>query len=175
LFIILDVEVDTSEFLPPIIWSFVYFGEIIGDLPINGCLLLKYLSVTIIILFLYFCPHRVTPLDFEEGVRLRIDFFHLPTPQQVGQLLICLNVTELICYRQFFFLLLHLSSCFISNRSLSPFLRSFKLLLPLSQLCHHLSLSKIVVCWLCDNTFREEHLIDCLPIIYQLAEGHLRE
>jgi hypothetical protein len=68
-----------------------------------------------------------------------------------------------------------LSSCFISNCFHSPFLSSFKLLLPLSQLCHHLFLSKIVVCWLCDSTFREEHLFDCLPIIYQLAEGHLKE
>ena len=161
--------------MPPILWSFVYFGEVFGDLPINGCLLLKYLSVAIIILFLNFCHHRVAPLDFEEGVRLCIELFHLPTPQQVGQLLLCLNVSELICYRQFFFLLLHLSSCFISNRSLPLFFRSFKLLLPLSQLYHHLFLSKIVICWLCDNTFREEHLLDCLPIIDQLPKCHLRE
>ena len=161
--------------MPPILWSFVNFGEVIGDLFINGCLLLKYLSVAIIILFLNFCHHRVTPLDFEEGVRLCIELFHLPTPQQVGQLLLCLNVSELISYCQFFFLLLHWSSCFISNRSLSLFFSSFKLLFPLSQLYHHLFLSKIVICWLCDNTFREEHLIDCLPIIYQLAEGHLGE
>ena len=161
--------------MPPIIWSFVYFGKIIGDFPINGCLLLKYLSVAIIILFLYFCHHRVAPLDFEEGVRLCIELFHLPTPQQVGQLLLCLNVSELISYCQFFFLLLHLSSCFISNRSLSLFFSSFKLLLPLSQLYHHLFLSKIVISWLCDNNFREEHSLYCLPIIDQLSKCHLRE
>ena len=161
--------------MPLILWSFVNFGEVLGDLSINGCLLLKYLSVAIIILFLNFCHHRVTPLDFEEGVRLCIELFHLPTPQQVGQLLLCLNVSEVISYRQFFFLLLHLSSCFVSNRSLSPFLSSLKLLLPLSQLYHHLFLSKIVICWLCNNTFREEHSLYCLPIIDQLSKCHLRE
>jgi hypothetical protein len=84
LFLSIDIEVDLTWLLPPVIRSFIYLGEVLGDLIIQLSFFLKRLHVTMFVLPLDLCHHRVIPSDLEERVSLLVKLFHLSISHQLS-------------------------------------------------------------------------------------------
>jgi hypothetical protein len=84
LFLSIDIEVDLTWLLPPVVWSFIYLGEVLGDLIIHLSFVLKRLHVTMFVLPLDLCHHRIISSDLEERVSLLVKLFHLSIPHQLG-------------------------------------------------------------------------------------------
>jgi hypothetical protein len=80
----IDIEVDLTWLLPPVVWSFVNLGEVLGDLIIHLSFVLKRLHVTMFVLPLDLCYHRVISPDLEESISLFVELLHLSIPHQLG-------------------------------------------------------------------------------------------
>jgi hypothetical protein len=94
----IDIEVDLIWLLPPVVWSFVNLGEVLGDLIIHLSFVLKRLHVTMFVFPLDLCYHRIIPSNLEERVSLLVELLYLPIPHQLSEFLDCLQASELICY-----------------------------------------------------------------------------
>jgi hypothetical protein len=79
-----DIEVDLIWLLSPVVWSFINLGEVLGDLIIHLSFVLKRLHVTMFVLPLDLCHHRVISSDLEESISLLVKLFHLSIPHQLG-------------------------------------------------------------------------------------------
>ena len=84
LFISIDIEVDLIWMLSPVVWSFINLGEVLGNFIIHLISVLKRLHVTVLILPLDLCHHRVISSDLEESISLLVKLFHLSIPHQLG-------------------------------------------------------------------------------------------
>jgi hypothetical protein len=93
-----DIEVDLIWLLPPVVWSFIYLGEVLGDLIIHLSFVLKRLHVSMFVLPLDLCYHRIIPPNLKERVSLLVELLYLPIPHQLSEFLDCLQASELICY-----------------------------------------------------------------------------
>ena len=80
----IDIEIDLIWLLPPVVWSFIYLGEVLGDLIIHLSSVLKRLHVTIFVLPLDLRYHRVISSDLEESISLLVKLLHLSIPHQLG-------------------------------------------------------------------------------------------
>jgi hypothetical protein len=80
----IDIEVDLTWLLPPVVWSFVNLGEVLGDLIIHLSFVLKRLHVTMFVLPLDLCYHRVISSDLEESISLLVKLLHLSIPHQLS-------------------------------------------------------------------------------------------
>jgi hypothetical protein len=78
-----DIEVDLIWLLSPVVWSFINLGEVLGDFIIHLSSFLKRLHVTVFILPLDLCHHRVVSSDLEESISLLVKLFHLSIPHQL--------------------------------------------------------------------------------------------
>jgi hypothetical protein len=79
-----DIEVDLIWLLSPVVWSFIDLGEVLGDLIIYLSSVLKRLHVTLFVLPLDLCYHRVISSDLEESISLLVKLFHLSIPHQLS-------------------------------------------------------------------------------------------
>lgn len=77
-----DIEFNLIWLLPPVVWSSINFGEVIGYFIIHLNFVLKRLHVTMFVLPLDLCYYRVVPLNLEERVSFLVELFHLPISHQ---------------------------------------------------------------------------------------------
>ena len=94
----IDIEVDLILLLSPVVWSFIDLGEVLGDFIIHLSSVVKRLHVTMFVLPLDLCYHRIIPPNLEERVSLLVELLYLPIPHQLSEFLDCLQASELICY-----------------------------------------------------------------------------
>ena len=79
-----DIKVDLIWLLSPVVWSFINLDEVLGDLIIHHILFLIRLHVTMFVLPLELCYHRVISSDLEERISLLVELFHLSISLQLG-------------------------------------------------------------------------------------------
>ena len=79
-----DIEVDLIWLLSPVVWSFINLGEVLGDFIIHLSSVLKRLHVTVFILPLDLCHHRVVSSDLKESISHLVKLFHLSISHQLG-------------------------------------------------------------------------------------------
>jgi hypothetical protein len=79
-----DIKVDLIRLLSPVVRSFINLGEVLGNFIIHLSSILKRLHVTVFILPLDLCHHRVVSSDLEESISLLVKLFHLPISHQLG-------------------------------------------------------------------------------------------
>jgi hypothetical protein len=84
LFLPIDIKVDLTWLLPPVVWSFVNLGEVLGNLIIHFSFVFKRLHVTKFVLPLDLCHHRIISPDLEERVSLLVKLFHLSISHQLS-------------------------------------------------------------------------------------------
>ena len=84
LFLSIDIEVDLIWLLSPVVWSLVNLGEVLGDFIIHLISVLKRLHVTMFVLPLDLCYHRVISSDLEESISLLVELFHLSISHQLS-------------------------------------------------------------------------------------------
>ena len=79
-----NVKVDLIWLLSPVVWSLINLGEVLGDFIIHFSFVFKRLHVSMIVLPLYLCHHRIISSYLEERVSLLVKLFHLFIPHQLG-------------------------------------------------------------------------------------------
>ena len=84
LFLSIDIKVDLIWLLSPVVWSLINLGEVLGDFIIHLISVLKRLHVTMFVLPLDLCYHRVISSDLEESISLLVKLFHLSISHQLS-------------------------------------------------------------------------------------------